>query len=309
MLDRSPPPFFNQGPSAHARMIFFAVLAVALLIVDSRFGTLATFRQGLGSALYPLQRALLVPRDAIGLSVEYTSEVNRLRTENTELRRIEAVNAKLLLQAEQQAAENARLRELMGVRERTPVRTVLGEVLYDARDPFSRRIVLDKGLHHGVLAGQPVIDAKGVVGQVGRVFSHSCEVILLTDRSSTIPIEVQRTGLRTVAYGAGAGSMELRYLSSSADVRIGDLLVTSGLDGIYPAGLPVARLKQIDRTGASSAFSRLLLEPVAGVDQAKMLLILLVDKSTLPPAPPPPPEPSGSVAARKRAVEAAESAR
>ena len=290
-------------------MIFFAVLAIALLIVDSRFGTLATFRQGLGSALYPLQRALLVPRDAIGLSVEYTSEVNRLRTENAELRRIEAVNSKLLLQAEQQTAENARLRELMGVREKTAVRTVLGEVLYDARDPFSRRIVLDKGLHHGVLAGQPVIDAKGVVGQVGRVFSHSCEVILLTDRSSTIPIEVQRTGLRTVAYGAGAGTMELRYLSASADVRIGDLMVTSGLDGIYPAGLPVARLKQIDRTGASSAFSRLVLEPVASVDQAKLLLILLVDRSTLPPPPPPPPEPAGAVAARKRAVEAAESGR
>ncbi|MFT4102992.1 MAG: rod shape-determining protein MreC [Burkholderiaceae bacterium] len=308
-MDRSPPPFFNQGPSAHARLIFFAALAIVLLVIDSRFGTLATFRQGLGSALYPLQRTLLLPRDVLTFSLEYTGEINRLREENLELRRIEAVNAKTLLQAEQLAAENARLRELFGVRERTAVKSVMAEVLYDARDPFSRKIVLDKGMHHGLLPGQPVLDAKGVVGQVTRVFSHSSEVTLLTDRGSTIPVEVQRTSLRSVAYGAGAGAMELRYLSASTEVRPADLLVTSGLDGIYPPGLPVARVRQIDRTGTSSSFSRILLEPVAGVDQAKMVLVLLVDKSTLPPPPPPPPEPAGAAAARKRAIEAAEEGR
>lgn len=297
-MDRSPPPFFNQGPSAHARLIFFAVLAIALLIIDARYSTLATFRQGLGSALYPLQRTLLLPRDALSTAIDYVSEVSRLRTENDELRRVEVVNAEKVLQADQLAAENARLRELIGARERTPVKSVMAEVLYDARDPFSRKIILDKGLVHGVLAGQPVIDAHGVVGQVTRAFSHSSEVTLLTDRSSTVPVEVQRTGMRSVAFGAGSGVMELRYLAASSEVKPGDLLVTSGLDGIYPAGLPVAKVKQIDRTGSTMSFSRITLEPVAGIEQAKMLLVLLVDKSTLPPAPPPP-DPAATIIKRR----------
>jgi rod shape-determining protein MreC len=285
-MDRSPPPFFNQGPSAHARLAFFSLLAIGLLIVDSRLSSLAALRQGVGTALYPLQRTLLVPRDAVNLVTEYLTEVNRLRTENVELRRIEAANAKTLLQAEQISAENVRLRELLGARERTAIRSVVGEVLYDARDAFTRKIVLDKGLQQGVLSGQPVIDARGVVGQVTRTFPLSSEVTLLTDRNATIPIEVQRTGLRSVAFGAGTGLMELRYLNSGADLKVGDQVVTSGLDGLFPPGLPVARVKRVDRAG-ESAFARVLLEPVAGVDQSKMLLVMLVDKATLPPPPPP----------------------
>lgn len=284
-MDRSPPPFFNQGPSAHARLIFFSLLAIGLLIVDSRMSALATLRQGVGTALYPLQRTLLVPRDAFSLANEYLTEVNRLRGENTELRRIEASNAKALLQAEQTNAENARLRELLGARERTATRSVVAEVLYDTRDPFTRKLVIDKGFQHDVIGGQPVIDAHGVVGQITRSFALSSEVTLLTDRSATVPVEIQRTGQRTVAFGAGAGLMELRYLSSGTDVKVGDTVVTSGLDGVYPSGLPVGRIKQLDRAG-EGVFARVLLDPVAGVDQSRMLLVLLVDKTTLPPAPP-----------------------
>lgn len=126
-------------------------MAIGLLIVDSRMSSLAALRQGLGTALYPLQRTLLLPRDGLSLGAEYFSEVNRLRTENSELRRVEAANAKALLQAEQMASENARLRELLGARERSAVRSVIAEVLYDARDPFTRKLVLDKGLQNGVL--------------------------------------------------------------------------------------------------------------------------------------------------------------
>ena len=285
-MDRSPPPFFNQGPSAHARLVFFSLLAIGLLIVDSRMASLASLRQGVGTALYPLQRTLLVPRDVVTLGTEYLSEVNRLRAENGELRRIEAANAKALLQLEQLATENGRLRELLGARERTVVRSVIAEVLYDARDSFSRKVVLDKGLQQGVQPGQPVIDARGVIGQVTRAFPLSSEVTLLTDRNATIPVEVQRTGMRSVAFGAGSGLMELRYLSTGAEIKPADMMVTSGLDGLYPAGLPVARVRRVER-GADSTFSRVLLEPVAGVDQSKLLLVLLVDKSTLPPLPPP----------------------
>ncbi len=298
-MDRSPPPFFKQGYSANARVIFFSLLAIALLFVDARTATLSAMRQGLGTVLYPLQRTLLIPRDALAIAEEYVAEVGRLRTENAELRRLETTNAKALLQAEQIALENARLREVLGARERIAIRSVVAEVRYDARDPFVRRIVIDKGLDQGLLPGQPVIDAKGVIGQVTRVLAWASEVTLLTDRNATIPIEIQRTGLRTVAFGGGAiGLMELRYLPTSADLKEGDLAVTSGLDGIFPPGLPVGRIKSVERAG-SSAFARVLMEPVAGVDRSRLLLVLLVDKSSLPP--PMPPEPVVEPRKRTRA--------
>lgn len=294
-MDRSPPPFFNQGPSAHARLIFFSLAAIVLLIVDSRMATLTTLRQGVGTVLYPMQWALLLPRDGLKLGMEYLTEVNRLRSENAELKRVEAANAKALLQAEQLAAENVRLRELLEARERTAVRSVIAEVLYDSRDPFTRKLVLDKGLRAGVLAGQPVIDAKGLIGQITRSFEFSAEVTLVTDRNATIPVEVQRNGLRSVASGAGPGLMELRYLGPTTEIRVNDVLVTSGLDNVYPAGLPVGKIKSVTRAPEQS-FSRVLIEPTAGVDQTKALLVLLIDKSALPP---PPPEPTPEVRKRK----------
>lgn len=289
-MDHSPPPFFNQGPSAHARLAFFALLAITLLVVDSRLGVLAALRQGIGTVLYPVQRALLVPRDLLNLGAEYLEDVNRLRSENADLQRIEIANAKKLQQAEHLAIENARLRELLGARERTAIPSVVAEVLYDTRDPYSRRMVLDKGLQHGVLPGQPVIDAHGVVGQVTRVLPLSSEITLLTDRNASIPIEVQRTGQRSIAFGGAApGLLELRFLSASTDLRTGDVLTTSGLDGVYPPGLPVGRIVRIDAGGSSGAFARVLVAPIAGIEVSRQLLVLLVDSSQLPPAPAPEP--------------------
>lgn len=300
-MDRSPPPFFNQGPSAHLRLALCALLAVTLLIVDARMGALGALRQGVGTLLYPLQRVMLVPRDLLEMAGQYLAGIDRLRAENAELRRLETANARTLLQSEQLAAENERLRELLGARDRTAIASVIAEVLYDARDPFVRRLVIDKGLQHGLLAGQPAIDVRGVVGQVTRVLPMSAEVTLLTDSGATLPVELQRTGQRAIAFGSGnEGLLELRFLAASSDIKVGDLWVTSGLDGVYPAGLPVGTVARLEAPGASGAFGRVLLAPAAPADRLRLMLILKVDRNALPP---PPPEASGEGRRRKARAE------
>ena len=287
-MDRSPPPFFKQGPSANARLLFFSLFAIALLVVDSRLEVLGRLREGIATVLYPVQRTLLVPRDLLDLGTEYLADVNRLRAENAELRRLETANANALLQPEQLVAENQQLRQLLAMRERTAIRSTVAEVLYDARDAFSRKLVLDKGQQNGVIAGQPVIDASGIVGQVTRAYPLSSEVTLVTDRRSTIPVEIRRTGERSVAFGGSPdGTIELRYLRTNADVREGDVLVTSGLDGLFPPGLPVGTVRAVE-TG-SSAFVRVLVEPAAHAERTKLLLILLAEppsQAALPPEEP-----------------------
>lgn len=286
-MERSTPRFFNQGPSAHARLAFFALLSIALLIADARLGTLAALRQGIATVLYPLQRTLLLPRDAIAIAREYFRDIDALRAENAELRRIETANAKILLQAEQLAAENAKLRELLGARELTAIPSVVAEVLYETRASSASRLVIDRGLQHGVLAGQPVIDALGIVGQVTRAMPLSAEVTLLNDPGATLPVEVQRTGQRTIAFGgAESGMLELRFMSTGSDLREGDALVTSGLDGIHPPGLPVGSVARIEPSTTSTAFLRVLVSPVAGLDRGRALLVLQVDRDRIPPPPP-----------------------
>lgn len=285
-MDRSPPPFFKQGPSANARLLFFGLLSLGLLIADARFDALGGLRQGIGNVLYPVQRVLLIPRDAIALAGGYVTEITDLRQENAELKRIEALNAKALLQIEQLANENKRLRDLAGARERAAVQSVLSEVLYETRDPFTRKLVLDKGAQQQVSIGQPVIDAKGLIGQVTRVYQFSSEMTLVTDRNMTVPVVLQRTGMRSVAFGGAApGRLELRYLASSADLREGDLLTTSGLDALYPPGLPVGRIERIER-GGDNDFVKVLIAPTAEIQNNHLLVILQVDTSAIPPAPP-----------------------
>jgi rod shape-determining protein MreC len=158
----------------------------------------------------------------------------------------------------------------------------VAEILYAARDPFTRRVIVDRGGQAGVEAGQPVIDELGVLGQVTRAYPLTSEVTLLTDKDQAIPVEVQRSGLRAVLAGAGAGAMELRFLATNADVQPGDILVTSGLDGVYLPGLPVARVAKIDRDNSFS-FARIACEPIAGVERHGQVLIL--GRRTMPPLP------------------------
>jgi rod shape-determining protein MreC len=287
-MEYNPPPLFKQGASARARMLFFALLSVALLVADARLHALALIRQGVGVALYPLQSAALMPRDALFEVIGYFGTVTSLRDENKRLHIREVQNAQQLQQSRQLMAENTHLRALLDASARVQLKTVMSEILYDARDPFSRKVIIDRGARNGLLPGQPVIDEIGVVGQVTRTFPFTAEVTLLTDKDHAIPVQVLRSGVRGVAYGRGqSGELELRFMASNADIQKGDVLTTSGIDGIYPAGLAVATVASIN-TKTADAFARILCLPSAGVSRHRQLLVLLGVPAAPPPAEPVP---------------------
>ncbi len=285
-MEYSPPPLFKQGASARAKVVLFSLIAIAFLIADAHLRSLAVIRQAVGVVMYPLQVAAMLPRDAIYSAGTYFSSLSELEKENINLKRQHTANAQTLQQAEQLFAENAQLRKLLGTSRQVPAKSVLGQILYDARDAFTRKIVLDRGTQHGIALGQPVIDDVGVVGQVTRVFPFTAEVTLLTDKDQAIPVQVVRSGLRSVAYGRGqSGVLDLRFMAANADIHKGDVLVTSGIDGVYPPGLSVAKVLQVENK-SSDAFARIMCQPSAGIDRNRQLLILLID-SKLPPRPPP----------------------
>ncbi len=282
-MEHGPPPLFNQGVSARARLAFFSFLAVALIVVDSRLQALETVRVGVGFALYPLQRLLLVPRDALAAVGEYFTTVARLVEENEQLRRQAVEQGLRAQQAAALEAENAQLRRLLGAAENLSSPTVLVRVLYESRDAFSRKLVLDRGQQAGVRAGQPVIDDRGVVGQITRVFPLTSEVTLLTDRDQSIPVQLLRNGLRGVVFGDGR-ALELRFMATNADVQEGDQAVTSGIDGLYPPGLAVGTVNRVQRAD-NERFARIQLQPAAGIDARVHLLVLMVDPAAQPARP------------------------
>jgi rod shape-determining protein MreC len=285
-MEYSPPPLFKQGAPARVKVTVFAFISIVLLMVDARIQALATLRQVAGTVLYPLQMAALMPRDAVASMGDYFSSLSALQKQVHELQSQHTASAHALQQAQLQIAENVQLRRLMGAREHLPVKTLMSEILYDARDPSTRKIVLDRGTRHGVALGLPVIDSAGVVGQVTRVFPFTAEVTLLTDKEQAIPVQLLRNGLRSVAYGRGqSGQLDLRFMAPNADVQVGDVLVTSGMDGVYPAGLAVAKVIQVENS-AGGAFGRVICQPLAGVDRHRQLLVLM----SLPELPPRPPE-------------------
>jgi rod shape-determining protein MreC len=276
------PPLFKQGASARVRAGFFVVLALVMLLVDARMHLLEKVRLGIGVALYPLQTLALMPRDAAYSVGGYFSSLTTLQRENEVLRAQSVINAHALQREQQIATENTQLRNLLQMQQSIAIPSLAGEILYDARDPFTRKIILNRGSHHEVAAGQPVIDDVGIVGQVTRVFPLWSEVTLLTDQDQAIPVQILRNGLRSVAYGSGqSGELDLRFMATNADIQKGDVLVTSGIDSVYPPGLAVATVTQIE-TKSTAAFARILCQPIAGIDRNKTLLILLAEKAQGP---------------------------
>lgn len=273
-MEHLPPPFFRTGLSPLARLLIFSSLALALIIVDARMKYLGVVRQVASLVVYPLQRIASAPASIAERTSEFFVSSSALRAENARLAQERLNLAAQLQQLNALTAENEHLRKLVGTRERLNARTTSAEILYASRDPFSRKVVIDRGSQHEVMAGQPIIDGHGVVGQVTRVYPWLSEVTLITDKDHLVPVLSPRNGLRAVLSGTGNdGALELKFVPLNAEFAEGDQLVTSGIDGVYPSGLAVAQIVSIERN-AAFLFARIICKPLAGVNNHKQVLIV-----------------------------------
>jgi len=267
-------PFFKRGPSALARLAFFGLLSVALMAVDARFNQLEPLRQLVGLALHPLQQIANSPLALSRRAGEFFVTQNQLASENTRLKQQQLTTSLQVQRNQSLQAENAYLRRLLASREKSGDSAIAVEIMSDGRDPFSRRIIVDKGSSRHILPGQAVIDDTGLVGQVTRVQVLSSEVTLITDKGQAVPVEVVRNGLHAIAFGHGRDNMlELAFMATNMDIQNGDKLVTSGIDGTYPRGVPVATVTRIERN-AGDPFAKIICTPSAGVGRYRHLLVV-----------------------------------
>lgn len=305
-IDRTPPPFFRQGPSALTKLALFSALAVFLMAADSRWQMTLPLRSALATALLPVQQGLQVPVALASNGLSYLQGIKAAQGAEAAARAQLARQSERAARTEQLAAENARLRALLELQPALQAKAVAAELLYEAGDPYSRKIFINRGATQGVVTGAPVINETGVLGQVTEVYPLSAVVTLLIDRDAAIPVLNTRSQQRGAAFGGaeGGGAMELRFMAGNADVQDGDLLTTSGVDGVYPPGLPVAKVARVERR-SDAGFARILLMPVANLDNLRHLLVLEPLTAQMPPRPQAPVlDKAGAKAAEKAAARA-----
>ena len=275
-LDRTPPHFFKHGPTSLSKLMLLSALALFLMVADKRFEAGKIVRVSLATVLSPLSSAVLAPVAALQDSFKYVDALGSVKLSEQEAHRKLLLQSQRANQVESLTLENSRLRQLLGLKDALTTPAQAAEVLYDATDPYSRKVIVNKGSVHAVQLGSPVLDESGVLGQVVRVFPLTSEVAMIIDREQTTPVLNTRTGVRSVAYGnpsAHGDVLELRFISGNADVLAGDVLTTSGVDGVYPAGLQVAKVEKVERR-ADSGFAKIICTPKANVLGAKHVMIL-----------------------------------
>jgi len=273
-MEYTPPPFFRRGPSLFARLGFFALLSLTLLYADARFHYMEAMRKVIAVVLYPLQGLADVPGQTVSRIGTFFVSQSYLQRENDRLSHDNFLQSGQLQSQEALLAENQQLRKLLDLRERAEQTSTVAEILFIGRDPFSRKVIIDKGSSQGIEEGAAVVDDTGLIGQVTRTFPWTAEVALISDREQVVPVQVVRNGLRAVVFGIGYdGALDLRFMPVNTDIENGDLLVTSGIDGVYPSGLPVAVVSNIERN-AAYPFAKITCTPAAGPNRNRQVLVM-----------------------------------
>lgn len=274
MEPQQPTAFFVHGPSPFARLILFGALSLALMATDARLHYLTEIRQGFVALLHPLEIVANVPVTLYRSVSEYMVTHNTLLRENRRLGQLTLDQGANLQNLKTLQSENERLRDLLGAAKLTAQPTKLAEIVHTGRDPFTHKVVVNIGARQNIQAGQAVVDTVGVIGQVTRVYPFTSEVTLITDKSLAIPVQIERNGLRAIAFGHGRDNLiDLPYMPSNVDIQKGDRLVTSGIDGVYPTGLGVAEVIKIE-SSIDSPYLRISCKPVADVENHFHVLLV-----------------------------------
>lgn len=273
-LPSEPPRFFKRGPSPIARLTFFGVISLALMFIDARFRTLEAVREGIATVVYPVQRAALLPAQLASSIGEFFETRTELREENTKLK------ADLLLASQAQQAqiaskqESERLQKLLALAQTAPARSQATQVVYVGRDPYSQKVFVNRGATQTFEAGSAVVDEQGLLGQLTRVHPLFAEVTLVTEKDFAVPVKIERTSARALLYGRGPGQPpELNYVASNVDVKEGDVLLTSSIDGLYPPNVRVATVASVTRS-AENPFAVIKVMPTANLSGAETVLVL-----------------------------------
>ncbi|MFO8023759.1 rod shape-determining protein MreC [Thiohalophilus sp.] len=274
---------FVQGPSTTIRLLLLILISVTLMTVDHRTSYINTLRSGLSVVVYPLQYAVNLPADFVDWASQTFVTRNTLLTENEELRTQNRLLKSQLQKLTFIESENVHLRELLQSSKRAGERILIAELLAVDLDPYRKQVVINKGSTHDELyIGQPVVDAHGVMGKLTHVTPFSSTALLITDPNHAVPVQVNRNGLRAVAVGSGEGTVELLHLPNNADIQEGDLLVSSGLGCVYPAGYPVATVTEVT-TNPRLPFAEIVAEPVARLQRSREVLLVWPALANLPP--------------------------
>ena len=267
------PQFFKHGPSLLVRLAFFIQLSLALMVVDTHFKYLYEVRQTIAVVLYPIQNLAYLPTAISNLANNFFI-ARDLADENAHFKQQHLIDSGKLQQLSALIIENEHLRKLLEATPRNKSKAILAEIRSVPRDPFNLTIILDKGLQNGVQNGQVIVDNLGVIGQITRAYPWSSEATLITDKDHSVPVQILRNGIRSVASGTGKyKTLELNYMANNVDIQEGDQIVTSGIGGVYPSGLPVALVSKVKRD-ISSTFAYINCTTIGGVDRNKQILIL-----------------------------------
>lgn len=263
-----------RSPSSVTRLLFFLLLSGALMMLDYQGHYLQTMRAGLRGLLYPLEWLATLPVRATAGTLDFFRGRASISRDYEQLRAEHQLLLSKLQRYEALEADNLQLRQLLGAATRVTDRAMIVELLEVSPEPFTRKIVLAKGGATGLYQGQPVIDGYGVVGQITEVGTFTSRATLITDPSHAIPVQVVRNGLRAIIFGTGAhNEVEIPYLTAAADVRIGDVVVSSGIGGIFPPGYPVAQVTKIVND-PNEAFLKILARPAARLNHGKEVMVI-----------------------------------